>query len=75
VTDPVTALVYSAQASDVRLVLVAGELLVEDGAPCRLDRAAVLTDANRCAATLLERAAPELPGWCASSSFASRKGV
>ncbi|GJM45397.1 MAG: 5-methylthioadenosine/S-adenosylhomocysteine deaminase [Gemmatimonadota bacterium] len=56
VHDPVTALVYSAQASDVRHVLVAGEVLVRDGVVRSLDRDDVVTDANAQIRSVLDRA-------------------
>jgi 5-methylthioadenosine/S-adenosylhomocysteine deaminase len=56
VADPVTALVYSARASDVRHVLVQGEVLVENAAPVRLDPAGVLEDAREAERRTLERA-------------------
>ncbi|HZB25224.1 MAG TPA: 5'-deoxyadenosine deaminase [Vicinamibacterales bacterium] len=48
--DPWTALVYSARGSDVRMTMVDGEVLVEDFALTRLDRAeveATAADATR----------------------------
>lgn len=57
VADPVTALVYSAQASDVRHVLVAGRPVVTDGEVRGLPREEVVADARREIASLVERAA------------------
>jgi len=57
VRDPVTSLVYSARASDVRHVLVAGEIRVEDGGIPGLDRREVVEEANRQARSVLDRAA------------------
>ncbi len=54
--DAPTALVYSARASDVRHVLVRGEVLVEDGAMVRLDPAGIVREARRAQRSLLERA-------------------
>ncbi len=54
--DPVTALVYSARADDVRHVLVQGDVLVEDGRLARMDATEVVRDARRAIGTLLERA-------------------
>jgi cytosine/adenosine deaminase-related metal-dependent hydrolase len=56
VADPVTSLVCSARASDVRHVLVRGEILVEDGRATRLDARAVVAEAERQQRSLLERA-------------------
>lgn len=57
VADPVTALVYSARADDVRHVLVRGEVLVEGGRLAHLDAAQVVAEARRQQRSLLERAA------------------
>ena len=54
--DPVTALVYSARASDVRHVAVAGELLVEDGVPVTLRPDDVIGRARAECAKVRERA-------------------
>ncbi len=56
VTDPVTALVYSAQGSDVRHTMVAGEVLVEDGVPTRMDPREIVRDAEREIRSLVDRA-------------------
>lgn len=56
VTDPVTALVYSCRAGDVRHVFVAGEPLVEDGRASRLDAEAVVREAEKQVARVRERA-------------------
>jgi len=60
VSDPVTALVYSCRAGDVRHVIVAGEVLVEDGRAARLDADAVVSEAERQSGLVRERA-----GWAA----------
>jgi cytosine/adenosine deaminase-related metal-dependent hydrolase len=54
--DPLTALVYSARADDVRHVLVRGEPLVVAGRLARMNAAEVVADARRAAGSLLERA-------------------
>ena len=60
--DPLTALVYSGRAADVRHVLVAGEVLVEDGQAVRLDAATVVREAGEQARRAVERAAVRVPG-------------
>lgn len=54
--DAVTALVWSARAGDVRHVAVAGELLVEDGKPTRMDGERIRADARMQARRVRERA-------------------
>jgi cytosine/adenosine deaminase-related metal-dependent hydrolase len=55
--DAVTALVSSAKASDVRHVLVQGELLVKDGEALRLDAERILRTASEEASRVAGRAA------------------
>jgi 5-methylthioadenosine/S-adenosylhomocysteine deaminase len=55
-TDPWSTLVYAARGTDVRLTLVDGEILVEDGVPTRLEGPAVLAEARSAARTLMSRA-------------------
>jgi len=52
----VTALVYASQASDVRHVLVDGDVLVQDGRLTRVDETALLADVTRDARRVRERA-------------------
>jgi 5-methylthioadenosine/S-adenosylhomocysteine deaminase len=54
--DPFSAVVYAAQAADVRLTIVDGEVLVRDGVPVHLDAAAIAADARREASALAGRA-------------------
>jgi cytosine/adenosine deaminase-related metal-dependent hydrolase len=54
--DPFSAIVYAAQAADVMLTMVDGEILVRDGQPVRLDAAEIAADARRHAAELERRA-------------------
>jgi 5-methylthioadenosine/S-adenosylhomocysteine deaminase len=54
--DVYTQLVYSARASDVRTVLVAGRVLVEDGRPVRLDLDETLAQARRQRLAVMQRA-------------------
>jgi cytosine/adenosine deaminase-related metal-dependent hydrolase len=53
--DVYTALVYSARASDVRTVLVGGEVLVDEGKPTGFKEPEILAEAERERAKLLER--------------------
>ncbi|MBZ0269793.1 amidohydrolase family protein [bacterium] len=55
--DPVSALVYSARASDVRHVLVAGRTLVADGRARALPADEIVADARTEIASLVTRAA------------------
>jgi 5-methylthioadenosine/S-adenosylhomocysteine deaminase len=55
-TDPWSTLVYAARGTDVRLTVVDGRILVEDGIPTGFDAAAVTADARQAARTLLGRA-------------------
>src|SRR3954454_18185063 len=59
--DPYSTLVYAARGSDVRATIVDGELLVDDFAPLRADRAEVARDARDAARTLIARAGITLP--------------
>jgi 5-methylthioadenosine/S-adenosylhomocysteine deaminase len=54
--DPYSSLVYAARGSDVRATIVDGELLVDEFAPLRADRAEVSRDARDAARTLIDRA-------------------
>jgi 5-methylthioadenosine/S-adenosylhomocysteine deaminase len=54
--DPYSTLVYSARGSDVRTTIVGGEVLVDDFAPVRLDRAEVVAAARLAARALAARA-------------------
>ena len=54
--DPISALVYSAQASDVRSVVIGGQLVMRDRELLTLNEKSVLHDANRERALLLNRA-------------------
>jgi 5-methylthioadenosine/S-adenosylhomocysteine deaminase len=57
--DPLTALVYAADASDVRHVFVDGEWLVRHGELARMDVEAVMRDAEREVDLVLERVGVE----------------
>jgi 5-methylthioadenosine/S-adenosylhomocysteine deaminase len=59
--DPYSTLVYAARGSDVRATVVDGELLIDDFAPLRADRAKVSRDARDAARTLIARAGITLP--------------
>jgi 5-methylthioadenosine/S-adenosylhomocysteine deaminase len=54
--DPFSAIVYAADAGDVRLTMVDGEILVKDGAPLHLDAAEIAAEARSHAAELARRA-------------------
>jgi 5-methylthioadenosine/S-adenosylhomocysteine deaminase len=54
-TDPWSTLVYAARGSDVRLTMVDGEVLVNDFALTRLDRAGIVAEARRATAELVSR--------------------
>jgi cytosine/adenosine deaminase-related metal-dependent hydrolase len=56
VNDPVSALVYSAQTSDVQTVIIDGQLLMKDRELITLDERAVLEEANRERSELMKRA-------------------
>jgi 5-methylthioadenosine/S-adenosylhomocysteine deaminase len=55
-TDPWSTLVYAARGTDVRLVMVDGEILVHDFALRRMDEAEVASTARTAAAELVARA-------------------
>ena len=54
--DPYSTLVYAARGSDVRATIVDGELLVDEFAPVRVDRAEVAIAARAAARDLASRA-------------------
>ena len=54
--DPVSALVYSAQTSDVQSVVIDGQVVMEDGELLTLDERAVIEDASRAGTELINRA-------------------
>jgi 5-methylthioadenosine/S-adenosylhomocysteine deaminase len=54
--DPWSTIVYSARGTDVRLVMVDGEVLVEDFALTRADPAEIARSAHEAAAELVARA-------------------
>jgi len=54
--DPVSALVYSAQASDVRSVVIDGQLVMRAGELLTLDERSVVKEANHERAELMKRA-------------------
>jgi 5-methylthioadenosine/S-adenosylhomocysteine deaminase len=54
--DPYSTLVYAARGSDVRTTIVDGELLVDDFAPLRVDRAEIAVRARHAARELATRA-------------------
>jgi 5-methylthioadenosine/S-adenosylhomocysteine deaminase len=54
--DIVSALVYSAIASDVRTTIIDGQVLMRDGALLRLNEASVIEEANHEAKGLAQRA-------------------
>jgi 5-methylthioadenosine/S-adenosylhomocysteine deaminase len=54
--DPYSAIVYAANADDVRLTMVDGEILVKDGAPVHLDAVEICAHARTQAAELARRA-------------------
>ena len=58
-TNIVSHLVYSARAADVRLVMVAGEIVVRDGALTRVDTNEVCARANAASQRLLAAARTE----------------
>ncbi len=55
-TDPISALVYSAQSSDVKSVVIDGQLVMKDRELFTLDERTVLQDANRERVELMKRA-------------------
>jgi 5-methylthioadenosine/S-adenosylhomocysteine deaminase len=58
-SDPISALVYSAQTSDVQSVVVDGQVLMRDRELLMVDEQSVLRDAHRERVELLRRAAVE----------------
>jgi 5-methylthioadenosine/S-adenosylhomocysteine deaminase len=61
-SDITSAIVYSSQASDVRSVIVDGQLLMLDRELLTMDERAVIEEANLESRLLLERAAAHLSG-------------
>jgi 5-methylthioadenosine/S-adenosylhomocysteine deaminase len=59
--DPYSTLVYAVRGSDVRWTIVDGEVLVDDFAPVRVDRAHVAAAARAAARELVTRAHIALP--------------
>ncbi len=55
-SDPISMIVYAAQSSDVRTVLVDGQVLMLDRRLLTLDEQSVRREANTAAASLIERA-------------------
>jgi 5-methylthioadenosine/S-adenosylhomocysteine deaminase len=55
-SDPISAVVYSAQSSDVKSVIINGELVMKDRELLTLDEDAVLKEANQERKALMERA-------------------
>jgi len=58
--DPISHLVYSAKAADVRLVMVDGEIVLENGELLYLDEEKIKAEASRCAARLVGRGEKQL---------------
>ena len=56
-SDPYSTLVYAARGADVTTTIVDGEVLVDRGAPVRMDRLEIVSNARTAAARLLERSA------------------
>jgi cytosine/adenosine deaminase-related metal-dependent hydrolase len=54
--DVVSALVYSAQPSDVRATIIDGQIVMREGKLLTLDEASVIEEANREASALAARA-------------------
>jgi 5-methylthioadenosine/S-adenosylhomocysteine deaminase len=54
--DPYSAVVYAARGSDVRMTMVDGDVLVDDFAPVRIDRAEVVAASRTAARQLALRA-------------------
>jgi 5-methylthioadenosine/S-adenosylhomocysteine deaminase len=54
--DPYSTLVYAARGTDVRATVVDGELLVDEFAPVRVDRAEIVAESRRAARDLAARA-------------------
>jgi 5-methylthioadenosine/S-adenosylhomocysteine deaminase len=59
--DPYSTLVYAVRGSDVRSTIVDGEVLVDDFAPVRVDRAQLAAAARVAARELVARARIEMP--------------
>jgi 5-methylthioadenosine/S-adenosylhomocysteine deaminase len=59
VHDPLATLVYSAGQANVVTTVVGGRVLLENGAFCELDEAAILLEAQRTAQRLAERCGTE----------------
>ena len=55
-TDPCSTLVYAARGTDVRLTMIDGHVLVDDGIPLALDGDAVVHESRAAARLLLGRA-------------------
>jgi cytosine/adenosine deaminase-related metal-dependent hydrolase len=53
--DPYSTLVYAARGSDVRTTIVDGQILVDEFAPVRVDRAEVVVTARAAARELASR--------------------
>jgi len=54
--DPCSTLVYAARGSDVRTTIVDGEVLVDDFAPVRVDRAQIAAESRAAGRALAKRA-------------------
>jgi 5-methylthioadenosine/S-adenosylhomocysteine deaminase len=54
--DPSSTIVYAARGSDVRMTMVDGEILVDEFALARLDRAELVAEARESARTVQSRA-------------------
>jgi len=54
--DPYSTLVYAGRGSDVRATVVDGDVLVDDFAPLRVDRAEIIADARAAAREIAARA-------------------
>jgi cytosine/adenosine deaminase-related metal-dependent hydrolase len=55
-SDPISALVYSAQTSDVQSVVIDGQLVMRERELLTLDEESVVQDANRQRSELMKRA-------------------
>ena len=55
-SDPISALVYSAQTSDVQSVVIDGQVVMRDRELLTLDEESVVQDANRQRSELMKRA-------------------
>jgi cytosine/adenosine deaminase-related metal-dependent hydrolase len=58
-TDPISALVYSAQTSDVQTVVIDGQVVMRNRELLTIDERAVLQEADRERVGLLKRAGIE----------------